>query len=139
MLFRSGGVFVSMEFPDLHGKNMGLLVCACGGNEARMRDMAEKMNSNVVSVQKCKQAVDVRGTLKCENPGNCPGQAQKILQLKKDKSEYILIGNCSDCSNTVMGSAPKMGLKVFHQTDEAMRSISHPLFRKLTVSKKIEQ
>lgn len=135
----TGGIIPTIEFPDLHGANVGLLVCACGGSEARMREIAQKMNGNVVSVQRCKQAMEIKGALKCENPGNCPGQAQKCLAMKKDKSEYIIIGNCSDCSNTVMGSAPKMGLKIFHQTDHVMRSIHHPLYRKLTVSKKIEQ
>jgi len=38
-----------------------------------------------------------------------------------------------------MGSAPKMGLKVFHQTDHIMRTIGHPLYRYLRVSKKVDQ
>lgn len=135
----TGGIIVTMEFPDVHGANMGLLVCACGGSEDRMRELAQKMNGNVVSVARCKQAVEVKGSLKCENPGNCPGQAAKCIQFKKDKAEYIVIGNCSDCSNTVMGSAPKMKLKVFHQTDHVMRTIGHPLYRRLTVSKQVEQ
>lgn len=136
----TGGIIVTMEFPDLHGASMGILVCACGGDEARMRDIAEKMNANVVSVARCKQAAEMKnGALKCERPGNCPGQVKNSMQFKKDKCEYIVIGNCSDCSNTVMGSAPKMGLKVFHQTDHVMRTIGHPLYRYLTVSKQVEQ
>ena len=135
----TGGIIPTMEFPDLHGAKVGLLVCACGGSEARMREIAHKMNGEVVSVQRCKQAVELKGALKCENPGNCPGQAQKCLNMKKDGCEYIIIGNCSDCSNTVMGSAPKMGLKIFHQTDHVMRTIHHPLYRKLTVSKTVDQ
>ena len=126
----TGGIIVTMEFPDLHGATIGLLVCACGGDEARMRDIAEKMNAKVVSVARCKQAAEMKnGALKCERPGNCPGQVKNSMQFKKDKCEYIVIGNCSDCSNTVMGSAPKMGLKVFHQTDHVMRTIGHPLYR----------
>ncbi|MEG0228033.1 MAG: proline reductase-associated electron transfer protein PrdC, partial [Lachnospiraceae bacterium] len=27
----TGGIIVTVEFPDLHGANVGLLVCACGG------------------------------------------------------------------------------------------------------------
>lgn len=136
----TGGIIVTIEFPDLHGADMGVLVCACGGDEARMRDIAQKMNANVVSVARCKQAAEMKnGALKCERPGNCPGQVKNSLQFKKDKCEYIIIGNCSDCSNTVMGSAPKMGLKVFHQTDHVMRTIGHPLYRHLTVSKRVEQ
>lgn len=137
----TGGIIATMEFPDLHGAPMGLLICACGGDEARMHDMAAKYNAKVVSVAKCKQAVSAKpgGPLKCERPGECPGQVQNSLQFKKDKAEYILIGNCSDCSNTVMGSAPKMGLKVMHQTDTAMRTIKHPLYRTLKVSKTVSQ
>lgn len=132
----TGGIIVTIDLPDLHGAPVGLLICACGGSEERMRDICEKMHGKVISVAKCKQALEMKnGTLKCENPGNCPGQAQKCLQFKKDGAEYIIIGNCSDCSNTVMGSAPKMKLKVFHQTDHVMRTIGHPLYRRLTVSK----
>ena len=137
----TGGIIVTIDMPDLHGANVGLLVCACGGNEERMRDICEKMNGKVVSVATCKQAVAAKpgAPLKCERPGNCPGQAKNNLQFKKDKAEYIIIGNCSDCSNTVMGSAPQMKLKVFHQTDHVMRTIGHSLYRKLRVSKSVDQ
>ncbi len=137
----TGGIIVTIDFPDLHGAPTGLLVCACGGSEERMREICDRMNGRVVSVARCKQAVEPKpgAALKCENPGNCPGQAQKCLKFKKDGAEYIIIGNCSDCSNTVMGSAPKMKLKIFHQTDHVMRTIGHPLYRRLTVSKQVDQ
>ena len=137
----TGGILVTGEFPDLHGANVGILVCACGGSEERMREIAAKMNGNVVSVCKCKQAIENKpgAPLKCLRPGNCPGQVKNNLQFKKDNCEYIIIGNCSDCSNTVMASAPKMGLKVFHQTDHVMRTIGHPLYRTLKISKEVSQ
>ena len=137
----TGSILVTIEFPDLHGATMGILVCACGGSEERMREIAEKMNSKVVSVCRCKQAIENKpgAPLKCLRPGNCPGQVKNNMQFKKDKCEYILIGNCSDCSNTVMASGPKMGLKVFHQTDHVMRTIGHPLYRSLKVSKEVSQ
>lgn len=137
----TGGIIPTIEFPDLHGGKTGILVCACGGDENRMRDIVKKMNGEVCSICRCKQAVENKpgAPLKCERPGNCPGQVQNSIQFKKDKCEYILIGNCSDCSNTVMASAPKMGLKVFHQTDHVMRTIGHPLYRHLTVSKQVDQ
>ncbi len=137
----TGGIIVTIEFPDLHGASVGLLVCACAGNEERMRDIAAKMNGKVVSVCKCKQAIENKpgAPLKCLRPGNCPGQVKNNLQFKKDKCEYIIIGNCSDCSNTVMASGPKMGLKVFHQTDHAMRTVGHALYRTLKVSKQVSQ
>ena len=137
----TGGIIVTVEFPDLHGAKMGVLVCACGGSEERMREIAGKMNAEVVSVAKCKQAIENKpgAPLKCLRPGNCPGQVKNNMQFKKDGCEYIIIGNCSDCSNTVMASGPKMGLKVFHQTDHAMRSVGHALYRTLRVSKQVSQ
>ena len=137
----TGAILVSADFPDLHGAPVGLLVCACGGSEARMRELAEKMHGRVASVCRCKQAIENKpgAPLKCERPGNCPGQVQNNLQFKKDGCRYILIGNCSDCSNTVMASGPKMGLKVLHMTDHVMRAIGHPLYRRLKTSKQVSQ
>ena len=135
----TGGIFVTKPFEDLKGAKLGLLVCACGGNEERMRDIAKKMNAEVVLVQSCKQAMDVKGTLKCENPGNCPGQAQKCLNFKKAGCTDILIGNCSDCTNTVMGSAPTMNLTVHHQVDHIFDTVGLERMRHLTKSKKVSQ
>ena len=136
----TGAILVSAPFLDLHGANLGILVCACGGNLDRMKDLAKKYNANPISLCYCKQAQEQKnGTRKCERPGNCPGQVANNLQFKKDKCEYILIGNCSDCTNTVMASGPKMGLKVIHQTDHVMRAVGHPLYRTLRVSKKVDQ
>ncbi len=137
----TGGILVTADFPNLHEAPIGLLVCACGGSEERMRELAQKMNGRVVSVCRCKQAIENKpgAPLKCLRPGNCPGQVQNNLQFKKDGCQYILIGNCSDCSNTVMASAPKMGLKVLHMTDHAMRAVGHPLYRRLKTSKQVSQ
>ena len=135
----TGGIIVTEPFEDLKGEKMGLLVCACGGNEERMQDIAKKMNAEVVCVQKCKQAVDVKGNLKCENPGNCPGQALKVMNIKKAGAKHILIGNCTDCSNTVMGSAPKMNLEVHHQTDHVLQTVGKDVIRYMTTSKTVPQ
>ena len=54
----TGGIIVTIDFPNLHGAKVGLLVCACGGSEARMRDICEKMNGVVASVARCKQAIE---------------------------------------------------------------------------------
>ena len=105
-----------------------------------MSDLAKKYNAKEVSLCYCKQAQEQpNGSRKCERPGNCPGQVANNLQFKKDKCEYIIIGNCSDCSNTVMASGPKMGLKVLHMTDHVMRAVDHPLYRTLRVSKHVDQ
>lgn len=133
----TGGIIVTAPFENLQGAKLGLLLCACGGSETRMRELADKMNGEVVCVQKCKQAAEVKGALKCENPGNCPGQAQKCLNFKAAGCTDILIGNCSDCTNTVMGSAPKLGLTVHHQTDHVLDTVGLPRMRHLTKSKKV--
>lgn len=135
----SGGIIVTEPFPNLHGAKMGVLICACGGDMDRMEDLCQKYNATLTAVQACKQAVDVRGTLKCENPGNCPGQAAKILHFKNMGCTDILIGNCSDCTNTVMGSAPKMNLTVHYQTDHVLQTVGMEPMRYLTKSKTVEQ
>lgn len=132
----TGAILVSKKFENLKKAKLGILLCACGGNEDRMQDLAKKYNAKVVCVQKCKQAMDIKGTLKCENPGNCPGQAQKCINFKKEGCTDILIGNCSDCTNTVMGSAPKLGLEVHHQTDNILQTCNMDVIRHLKNSKK---
>jgi proline reductase-associated electron transfer protein PrdC len=129
----TGGILVSQEFLQ-EKRPLGLLVCACGGNEARLRELAGKMGAQVVSVRRCKQAQEVKGTLKCENPGNCPGQAEKIMELRREGAQALLVSNCSDCTNTVMCVAPKLKMAVYHATDHAMRAVGHSLVRRLPIA-----
>lgn len=136
----TGAVLVTVPFLDLHGAKTGILVCACGGNLERMQDLLKKYNGTETKVCYCKQAQEQKnGTRKCERPGNCPGQVQNNLDFKKAGCEYVIMGNCSDCSNTVMASGPKMGLKVIHMTDHAMRAVGHAMYRTLKVSKHVDQ
>lgn len=130
----TGGILVTLPLPN-EKRKMGLLVCACGANEERLRELAQKMGAPVVGVERCKQVVDVKNAIKCENPGNCPGQAEKIMKLKKSGAEVVLVSNCSDCTNTVMGVAPKMKLPVYHHTDHVMRTVGHRLVRRLKPTK----
>lgn len=126
----SGGAIVTIPLPKYEGP-IGLLVCACAADEARLRDVAEKMHSEVVGVATCKNVVKVRSLNKCLTPGHCPGQAEAILYLKKQGAKRVLIANCSDCSNTVMCIAPKMGISVYHHTDHVFRTVDYPLTRRL--------
>ena len=136
----TGAILVTVPFDDLSGHKMGILVCACGGNLNRMMDLAGKYKAEVTHICYCKQAqLQPNGTRKCERPGNCPGQVKNNLDFKKTECEYVLIGNCSDCSNTVMASGPKMGLKVLHMTDKAMDAVGHDRYRELRVSKAVDQ
>ncbi len=49
----SGGAVVTMELPEYKGP-VGLLVCACAGDEDRLKDIASKMRAEVVAITKCK-------------------------------------------------------------------------------------
>ncbi|WP_312045816.1 proline reductase-associated electron transfer protein PrdC [Anaerotignum sp.] len=127
----TGGLISTEEFWKGPEK-IGLLVCACGGNKERLEEIAECMGSRVVGIEYCKQAMEIKnGTRKCENPGRCPGQVQKVLKLKKDGAQALLISNCTDCSNTVMSCAPQLKLPVYHCTDGALRAVNMKLVRKI--------
>lgn len=126
----TGAIIAAMPFIK-DKRNIGLLVCACGGNEERLREIADSMGAPVVGVEYCKQAHMINGNLKCENPGKCPGQSQKVLQLRKAGAQTLLISNCTDCSNTVMSIAPQLMMPVYHCTDGAMRAAGMKLVRKI--------
>lgn len=126
----TGGLIAAecfMKGPE----KIGLLVCACGAGRDRLQQLAESMGSEVADVQYCKQAHEIKGSLRCENPGRCSGQVQKVLALKKAGAQAVLISNCTDCSNTVMSCAPKLGLPVYHCTDGALRAVNQRLVRKI--------
>lgn len=126
----TGGLIAAECFPKGPEK-IGLLVCACGANKERLEEIAESMGSEVVGVEYCKQAHEVRECLKCDNPGRCPGQVQKIMALKRAGAQAVLISSCTDCSNTVMSCAPKMKLPVYHCTDGALRAVNEKIIRRI--------
>ena len=125
----TGGIIVAENFMP-GPKKIGLLVCACGANKERLEEQAKSMGSEVVGVEYCKQAKEVKNSLKCENPGRCPGQVQKVMALKKNGAQAVLISNCTDCTNTVMSCAPQLKLPVYHCTDGALRSVNYKMIRR---------
>lgn len=127
-----GGILVSEQFWKGPEK-LGLLVCACGANKERLEQIAESMGSEVAGVEYCKQALEPKpgAARKCENPGRCPGQVQKIMALKKAGAQAVLISNCTDCSNTVMSCAPQLKLPVYHCTDGPLRAVNMKLIRRI--------
>lgn len=127
---KTTGALIAAENFFIEKSNLGILVCACGADKERLEEIAESMGSNVVGIEYCKQAKPKGDSLKCENPGYCPGQVQKIMKFKKNGAKAVLMSNCTDCSNTVMSCAPNMGMKVYHSTDGAMRSVNNKLIRK---------
>jgi proline reductase-associated electron transfer protein PrdC len=126
----SGGILSAMPFLTARGK-LGLLACACGAGAERLTDIAAKMRGEVAGIEHCKQSVPVSsGARKCENPGVCPGQAEKVLALYRQGARSLLIGNCSDCTNTVMIVAEKLSLPVYHSTDGVLRAAGGGLVRR---------
>lgn len=127
----TGGIIATETF--LPGpEKIGLLVCACGADEKRLREIAASMGSAVAGVAFCKQAHEVKpGVRKCDNPGHCPGQVQRVMTLKKEGAQALLISNCTDCTNTVMACAPQLHLPVYHCTDGALRAVHHKLIRRI--------
>ncbi|MEE1217607.1 MAG: proline reductase-associated electron transfer protein PrdC [Agathobacter sp.] len=126
----TGGLIAAECFPKGPEK-IGILVCACGANKERLEEIAKSLGSEVVGCEYCKQAKPVKDTRKCENPGKCPGQVQKVMALKKAGAQAVLISNCTDCSNTVMSCAPQLKLPVYHCTDGALRAVNEKLVRKI--------
>ncbi|MDR2826344.1 MAG: proline reductase-associated electron transfer protein PrdC, partial [Deltaproteobacteria bacterium] len=116
LLKTGGGVIVTMDFLT-EQRPLGLLVCACSANGLRMRELAHKLDAKVVGVQMCSNAHEVKGALKCENPGHCPGQTEKLLALKKAGAQAVLCGNCYDCMHMIMSDTPELGIAVHHTTD----------------------
>lgn len=130
-VIKTTGALIATECFMKGPERLGLLVCACGAGKERLEELARSMDSRVTDIQYCKQARQTKGSLKCENPGNCPGQVQKILALKKAGAQAVLISSCTDCTNTVMSCAPKLGLPVYHCTDAPLRAVNRKLIRKI--------
>lgn len=92
----TGGLLVAMPYPQEREK-VGILICECGAQEERLRQIADGMGTEVVSVQMCKRMKpDKNGRLRCELPGICPGQAEKVLKMKKDGAKAVIAGTCQD-------------------------------------------
>ena len=92
----TGGLLVAMPYPQEKEK-VGILICECGAQEERLREIADGMGAEVVSVQMCKRMTpDKNGRLRCELPGICPGQAEKVLKMKKDGAKAVITGTCQD-------------------------------------------
>jgi len=90
-----GGIFVALPFPD-DNRKFGILACECGAGEARLQEIVEGMGGEVVASAMCKRMVEVNGRYRCEEPGNCPGQSEKILKLKAEGAQAVVVGTCED-------------------------------------------
>ncbi|RKD33797.1 proline reductase-associated electron transfer protein PrdC [Thermohalobacter berrensis] len=91
----TGGILVSMPFPQEKEK-VGVIACECGAQEERLEEIAVGMGAEVVATTKCKRMKEVNGRYRCEKPGMCPGQAEKVLYLKNQGAQAIITGTCED-------------------------------------------
>lgn len=91
----TGGILVAMPFPNEQRK-VGILICECGGGKERLTEIATAMGAEIVAAERCKRMVEVDGRYRCDLPGICPGQAEKVLKMKKEGAEVILTGTCQD-------------------------------------------
>ncbi|OPJ56402.1 electron transport complex subunit RnfC [Alkalithermobacter paradoxus] len=90
-----GGILVAMPYPN-EKRKVGIIACECGADEKRLEEIAKGMGTQVVAKEKCKRMVEVNGRYRCDMPGICPGQAEKVLSLKKQGAEVIITGTCED-------------------------------------------
>lgn len=91
----TGGILVSIVFPN-DSRKFGILACECGAQEDRLTEIVEAMGGTVVASERCKRMVEVNGRYRCDKPGECPGQTEKVLKLKKEGAEAIIAGSCQD-------------------------------------------
>ncbi|SHH01863.1 proline reductase-associated electron transfer protein PrdC [Tepidibacter thalassicus DSM 15285] len=90
-----GGILVSMPFLN-ESRKVGIIACECGAQEERLKEIAKGMGAEVIAETKCKRMTEVNGRYRCNLPGVCPGQAEKVLYLKKQGAEVVLVGTCED-------------------------------------------
>lgn len=91
----TGGIAVTESFPTAK-TSFGVLACECGAQEKRLEEVVAEMGGEVVASTKCDRMVKIVNQYKCEKPGVCPGQAKKILELKKKGAKAVLVGTCQD-------------------------------------------
>lgn len=91
----SGGVYVTSCFPSI-GDKFGVIDCDCGASPSRMEYLVQQMGGEIVARKNCKRMVEVNGKFRCEKPGECPGQAEVCLALKKAGAKTILMSTCED-------------------------------------------
>jgi electron transport complex protein RnfC len=91
----TGGILVAMPFPN-DKRKVGIIACECGADEKRLTEIAHGMGGEVVAETRCKRMVEVNGRYRCDKPGICPGQAEKVLFLKRQGAEVIITGTCED-------------------------------------------
>ncbi|MBU0279257.1 hypothetical protein KMP11_07440 [Gemella sp. zg-570] len=84
------GILVAMPYPTGKEK-VCILICECGAGEERLCEIVAGMRYEVVYVEICKRMKpDKNRRYRCELPGICPGQAEKVLKMKKDEANAVI-------------------------------------------------
>lgn len=91
----TGGIYVTSCFPTVKEK-FGIIDCDCGASFSRMEYLVKQMEGEIVARENCKRMTEVNGKFRCEKPGECPGQAEVCLALKKAGASAILMSTCED-------------------------------------------
>lgn len=89
----TGGLLVALPFPN-DNRKFGLLGCECGAQIDRLAEIVKGMGGEIVATTNCKRMKEVNGRFRCEEPGTCPGQVEKIMNLKQNGAEIIIVGTC---------------------------------------------
>jgi len=126
----TGGCLVAMPFPQ-ETRKIGLLECECGAQKERLSEIAEAMGAEVIASERCKRMTEVNGRYRCDLPGECPGQTETVINLKKQGAEVIIAGACEDWTNTATKVAPRLGVPIYHSTDHVLRATNHKLYRRM--------
>lgn len=92
---KTGGCLVAMPYPQEYRK-VGILECECGAGNERLTEIAHEMGAEVIASERCKRMVEVNGRYRCDKPGECPGQTEKVLSLRKAGAQVIIAGACED-------------------------------------------
>lgn len=91
----TGAIIVAMPFIQ-DSRKVGMIECECGAQAERLNVIAAGMGATVVATVKCKRMEEINGRFRCTKPGCCPGQAEKVLELRKAGAEIVLTGTCED-------------------------------------------
>ncbi len=91
----TGGILASLPQPS-EKRKLGLLACSCGASIDDLLEIASDMGAEVAATERCTRMVEINGQYKCEKPGVCPGQTEKVLALKNEGAKALLVGTCDD-------------------------------------------
>lgn len=90
-----GGIIVAMPAMK-ESRKIGFIECECGAQKERLTEIANQMGAEIVGSVRCKRMEEVNGRYRCSLPGTCPGQAEKVLELRKLGAQALLVGTCED-------------------------------------------